>query len=157
MKIFLAVLIGSSSGVNKKLLEWVAEVCRVKRYSPRTAEAYAHRIGRFLRAVKHRDRRRGALIRLRRRIFAAWPCLSPASYRSSGSLALDTERLADFRLRSASDGPPAVQAPHAPVQTLHGSRDGVCHRVDTDLAKSAVCRVRRAESAANGGGFVGRE
>lgn len=38
-----------------KLLERVAEVCRVRRYSPRTVQAYSHWITRYLRAVKARD------------------------------------------------------------------------------------------------------
>lgn len=38
-----------------KLLKRVDEVCRVKRYSPRTAQAYGHWIGRYLKAVRARD------------------------------------------------------------------------------------------------------
>lgn len=38
-----------------KLLDRVAEVCRVRRYSPRTVQAYSHWITRYLRAVKARD------------------------------------------------------------------------------------------------------
>ena len=40
-----------------KLLDRVEEVCRVKRYSPRTAEAYGHWITRYLRAVRQREGR----------------------------------------------------------------------------------------------------
>lgn len=40
-----------------KLLQRVEEVCRVRRYSPRTAQAYTHWAGRYLKAVKARDGR----------------------------------------------------------------------------------------------------
>ena len=40
-----------------KLLHRVEEVCRVRRYSPRTAQAYTHWIGRYLKAVRARDGR----------------------------------------------------------------------------------------------------
>jgi len=40
-----------------KLLERVEQVCRVKRYSPRTAAAYGHWIGRYLKAVRAREGR----------------------------------------------------------------------------------------------------
>jgi hypothetical protein len=40
-----------------RLLQRVEEVCRVRRYSPRTAQAYGHWIGRYLKAVRARDGR----------------------------------------------------------------------------------------------------
>lgn len=40
-----------------KLLLRVEEVCRVRRYSPRTAQAYTHWIKRYLKAVRGRDGR----------------------------------------------------------------------------------------------------
>lgn len=40
-----------------KLLHRMEEVCRVRRYSPRTAQAYTHWAGRYLKAVKARDGR----------------------------------------------------------------------------------------------------
>ncbi|MEM6503981.1 MAG: site-specific integrase [Planctomycetota bacterium] len=40
-----------------KLLQRVEEVCRVRRYSPRTAQAYGHWITQYLKAVRARDGR----------------------------------------------------------------------------------------------------
>ncbi|MEO0513767.1 MAG: integron integrase [Planctomycetota bacterium] len=40
-----------------KLIQRVEEVCRVQRYSPRTAKAYGHWIGRYLKSVRARDGR----------------------------------------------------------------------------------------------------
>jgi integron integrase len=40
-----------------KLIQRVEEVCRVRRYSPRTAQAYTHWIERYLKAVRVRDGR----------------------------------------------------------------------------------------------------
>ncbi len=40
-----------------KLIHRVEEVCRVRRYSPRTAQAYGHWISRYLKAIRVRDGR----------------------------------------------------------------------------------------------------
>jgi len=40
-----------------KLIQRVEEVCRVRRYSPRTAQAYSHWIGRYLKSVRAREGR----------------------------------------------------------------------------------------------------
>ncbi len=40
-----------------RLLQRVEEICRVRRYSPRTAQAYGHWVGRYLKAVRARDGR----------------------------------------------------------------------------------------------------
>jgi site-specific recombinase XerD len=40
-----------------KLIQRIEEVCRVRRFSPRTAQAYTHWVGRYLKAVKARDGR----------------------------------------------------------------------------------------------------